>query len=254
MRGLQDKGVLITGGSRGIGRATAQRFLEEGARVFICGLESDEVEATVRELAGFGWIQGIACDVSREDDVARLADEAERALNGIDILIDNAGIAWEEPFLEMKVENWDRILDVNLRGMFMVAQAVARKMVARGKGGAMVLMSSTSGLLGEDKYAHYDASKGGVLLLAKTMAIELGKHGIRVNALCPGYILTPLAESIDSPEFIKAYTEKILLKRVGRPEEVAAAYAFLASDDASFVHGAELVVDGGQIAFKGILS
>lgn len=144
MRGLKDKGVLITG-DRGIGKATAQRFLEEGSRV-ICGLESDEVDATIHEFASLGWIQGVTCDVSREDDVTRMADEAEHALNGIDILIDNAGIAWEEPFLDMKVENWSKILDVNLRGMFLVAQAAARKMVARGKGGAaMVLMSSTSG-------------------------------------------------------------------------------------------------------------
>ncbi len=248
MRGLSGKGVLITGGSRGIGLATTRRFLEEGARVFICGLEEDEVNNTLRELATLGTIHGIACDISVESQVERLVNEAEAALGGIDVLLDNAGIAWEEPFLDMTTANWERLLSVNLTGMFMVAREVARKMVERGKGGSIVLMSSKNGLAGEVKYAHYNASKGGIILLMKTMALELGKYGIRVNALCPGYILTPLAESIDSPEFIAAYVNYIPLGRVGRPEEIAAAYAFLASDEASFMHGTELLIDGGQLA------
>lgn len=248
MRGLTNKGVLITGGSRGIGYATAKRFLEEGARVFICGLEQDEVSRTIEEFSSLGSIQGIACDISQEEQVAQLVYKAENALGGIDVLIDNAGIAWEEEFLQIKPENWDKIMAVNLRGMFLVAQAVAKKMVERGKGGAIVLMSSKNGLAGEVKYAHYNTSKAGIVLLMKTMALELGKYGIRVNALCPGYILTPLAESIDSPEFIADYVKYIPLGRVGKPEEIAAAYAFLASDDASFMHGAELLVDGGHLA------
>ncbi|QBD76471.1 SDR family oxidoreductase [Ktedonosporobacter rubrisoli] len=248
MRGLKGKSVLITGGSRGIGQATAQRFLEEGSQVFICGLEREEVEQTVEKLAKLGKIQGIACDVSVEDQVLDLVAQAEHALGGIDILIDNAGIAWEEPFLEITAEHWDKIIAVNLRGMFLVAREVARRMVARGKGGAIVLMSSKNGLAGEVKYAHYNASKGAVVMLMKTMALELGPHNIRVNALCPGYILTPLAESIDSPEFIAAYVNNIPLGRLGRPAEVAAAYAFLASDDASFMHGTELLLDGGQLS------
>ncbi len=248
MRGLTDKGVLITGGSRGIGLAAAQRFLEEGARVFICGLEQDEVEQTVGTLAKHGSIQGMQCDVSQEEQVLHLVEEAEQGLHEIDILIDNAGIAWEENFLDITAEHWDKIIAVNLRGMFLVAREVSKRMVARGKGGAIVLMSSKNGLAGEVKYAHYNASKGAIIMLMKTMALELGPHGIRVNALCPGYILTPLAESIDSPEFIAAYSNNIPLGRVGRPEEIAAAYAFLASDDASFMHGTELLVDGGQLA------
>lgn len=248
MRGLTGKGVLITGGSRGIGRATAQRFLEEGTRVFICGLESEEVEQTVRDLTRLGHITGLACDVSQGAEVARLVEAADRTLGGIDILINNAGIAWEEPFLEISAEHWDGMLAVNLRGMFLVAQAVARHMVARGKGGAIVNMSSTNGLVGEDKFAHYNASKGGILLLTKTMAIELGRHGIRVNALCPGFILTPLNEALGDDSFREVYVrQKIPLGRIGRPEEVAAAYAFLASDDASFIHGEGLVIDGGQL-------
>ena len=250
MRGLKDKGVLITGGSRGIGFATAQRFLEEGARVFICSRKKDGIDHAVGELSTLGNVNGLACDVSKVDDVALLITQAEQFLNEIDILINNAGVAWEEPFLEITPLNWDKVLAINLRGMFLVAQAVAQKMVARGKGGAIVNMSSTNGLVGEDKYAHYGASKGGVLMLTKTMAIELGPYGIRVNAVCPGYIVTPMSETIDDPEFVAAYArDKIPLNRVGTVGEVAAAYAFLASDDATFIHGTELVIDGGQLAF-----
>jgi 3-oxoacyl-[acyl-carrier protein] reductase len=249
VRGLRDKGVLITGGSRGIGKATVERFLDEGARVVTCARDAAELDRTVQELSPRGSVQGIPCDVSQPDEVARLVDAADAALGGIDILINNAGIAWEQDFLTMTVEEWDRLLAVNLRGAFLVAQAVARTMVSRARGGAIVNMSSTNGLVGENRYAHYDASKGGILQMTKTMALELGKHGIRVNAVCPGYIQTPMSEAIDDPAFVAAYVrDKIPLGRVGRPEDVAAAYAYLASDDAAFIHGTGLVIDGGQLA------
>jgi NAD(P)-dependent dehydrogenase (short-subunit alcohol dehydrogenase family) len=249
MRGLKDKGVLISGGSSGLGRAAAQRFLEEGARVFLCGHEAAGVEQTIAELSQLGHIAGIVCDVRYEDQVARLVAAAEGDLGAIDVLCNNAGIAWEESFLEITPANWDQILAVNLRGMFLVAQAAARRMVARGQGGAIINMASKNGLFGEVKYAHYNASKGGVVLLTKTMALELGAHNIRVNALCPGYIVTPLSEAIDDPAFVEAYARNYIpLGRVGRMDEVAAAYAFLASDDASFIHGECLVVDGGHLA------
>lgn len=253
MRGLRDKRVLISGGSSGIGKATAQRFLEEGARVFLCGLGPEEVDSAIAELREFGTASGIPVDVGREEGVARLIDAACAALGGIDILINNAGIGWREPFLEITPSHWDHMIAVNLRGMFLVAQAVARVLVDQGGGGVIVNMSSTNGLGGEADYAHYNASKGGVLLLTKTMAVELGPYGIRVNALCPGFIETPLNEAISAglggKGFAEAYAgDHIPLGRTGRPSEVAAAYAFLASDDASFVTGAELVIDGGQLA------
>ena len=253
MRGLPGKRVLISGGSSGIGQATAQRFLEEGARVFLCGLDPDEVDAAVAGLAEFGTAAGIAADVSREDDVTRLVESACEALGGIDVLINNAGVAWREPFLRITASHWDRMIAVNLRGMFLVAQAVARVLVDQGGGGVILNMSSTNGLGGEADYAHYNASKGGVLLLTKTMAVELGPHGIRVNALCPGYIQTPLNAAISADlggqEFADAYAAgSIPLGRAGRSSEVAAVYAFLASDDASFITGAEIVIDGGQLA------
>ena len=252
MRGLRDKGVLVSGGTSGIGLATAERFIEEGSRVFVSGLDQGEVAAAVAVLAQHGDVAGLACDVSAESDVGRLVDTAEEALNGVDVLINNAGTARRDRFLDIAVSDWDRILAVNLRGMFLVAQAVSKRMAERGRG-VIVNMSSTNGLAGEENYAHYNASKGGVLQLTKTMAIELGQHGIRVNALCPGFIRTPLNDAISAQlgaeEFEAAYVAaRIPLRRVGRTDEVAAAYAFLASDDASFVHGAALVVDGGQLA------
>ena len=252
MRGLRGKRVLISGGSSGIGLATAHRFLDEGSRVFLAGLDQREVDSALAGLRPSGEVSGLACDVSLEGYVARMVAAAHRALGGIDVLINNAGTARRDPFLAIAAGDWDRIVAVNLRGMFLVAQAVSRHMAERG-GGVIINMSSTNGLAGEEDYAHYNASKGGVLLLTKTMAVELGNHGIRVNALCPGYIRTPLNEAMSASaggtEFETAYArERIPLGRAGEAEEVAAAYAFLASDDASFIHGAALVIDGGQLA------
>jgi NAD(P)-dependent dehydrogenase (short-subunit alcohol dehydrogenase family) len=253
MRGLAGKRVLVSGGSSGIGQATAQRFLEEGARVFLCGLDPDQVDGAVAGLAAFGTVTGIAADVSREDDVTRLVTSACEALGGVDVLINNAGVAWREPFLRITAAHWDQMMAVNLRGMFLVAQAVARVLVDQGGGGVIVNMSSTNGLGGEADYAHYNATKAGVLLLTKTMAVELGPVGVRVNALCPGYIETPLNAAISADlggkDFADAYASgSIPLGRPGRSSEVAAGYAFLASDDASFITGAEIVIDGGQLA------
>ncbi len=248
MRGLTDKAVLVSGGSSGIGKATVRRFLEEGSRVVFCGHDEGEVRATTAELSPLGSVDGVTCDVSREDDVTRLVEAAESALGPIDVLINNAGIARKDPFLEIDVAEWDRILRVNLTGMFLVAQAVARRMVAR-KAGVIVNMASTNALGGEENFAHYNASKGGVLQLTRTMAVELGRHGIRVNCLCPGFIRTPLNDALGDEAFVEAYErERIPLGRAGTAEEVAAAYAFLASDDASFIHGEALVIDGGQLA------
>jgi 3-oxoacyl-[acyl-carrier protein] reductase len=244
--------VLVTGGASGIGEATSSRFLREGATVVVVDLSEDNLRAAEGRLTpvaaeGGGAIVLEQADVVRPHDVDAVVRRAVERFGGIDVLISNAGIAYQEPFLEISLEHWDRTLQVNLTGMFVVTQRVAREMVAAGAG-AIVLTSSTNGLVGEDKYAHYNASKGGVTLLMKSLALELGPHAIRVNAVCPGYIVTPLAESLDGPAFMEAYRQSLPLRRLGRPEDVAGLFAFLASDDAAFITGETVVIDGGQLA------
>jgi NAD(P)-dependent dehydrogenase (short-subunit alcohol dehydrogenase family) len=248
MRGLQGKGVLIAGGTSGIGLAAARRFLDEGARVYAVGL-GDEVVPAREQLAPLGAVEVAPADVSDERDVDAFVPAAETFLGRIDVLINNAGIARRARFLDTEVAEWDRTIAVNLRGMFLVAQAVARRMVGDGRGGVIVNMASTNALGGEEDFAHYNASKGGVLQLTRTMAVELGPEGVRVNCVCPGFIDTPLNRALGDEDDFHAYErDRIPLGRRGTAEEVAAVYAFLASDEASFVHGAAVVVDGGQTA------
>ncbi|TNJ68378.1 SDR family oxidoreductase [Paenibacillus hemerocallicola] len=244
------KTVLITGAGRGIGKAIALRFASEGAALALVSNVESDLLATAEELAATGAsVRTFVVDVSDHNQVEAAVGAAVRHFGRIDILVNNAGIAWEEPVLGITPDHWRKIIDVNLNGTFWVAQAVANRMAEQG-GGVIVNMASTNGLVGEANYAHYNASKGGVVLLTKTMAIELGGKGIRVNAVCPGYIQTPMSEAIDSPEFIEQYIRaKIPLGRVGKPEDVAGVFAFLASDDAAFITGETIVVDGGQLAF-----
>ncbi|CAN7769227.1 SDR family NAD(P)-dependent oxidoreductase [Paenibacillus sp. LjRoot153] len=242
--------VMVTGASRGIGRATAERFAAEGAHLALLSNDRAELEQTARDFADLGYtVLPLCVDISIPQQVDHAIDQAISLLGRIDILINNAGIAWEEAFLDITDHNWQQILNVNLNGMFYVSQRVSRHMVKQ-QSGCILNMASTNGLVGEEKYAHYNASKGGVVLLTKTMALELGRYNIRVNAVCPGYIQTPLTESIDDSEFMDNYIRnKIPLGRLGKTEDVAGVFAFLASQDATFITGESIVVDGGQLAF-----
>ena len=249
MRGLIDKNVLIAGGTSGIGLAAARRFLDEGSRVFVAGIDAEELAGVLGSLTELGTVDGTAGDVSDEHEADSIVGSAVESLGRIDVLINNAGVALKSEFLATTSDVWDRTLAVNLRGMFLMARAVARLMIVDGRGGAIINMASTNALGGEADFAAYNASKGGVLQLTRTMAVELGSRGVRVNCVCPGFIDTPLNRALaDEDEFVEYERTRIPLGRRGRSEEVAAVYAFLASDDASFVHGSAIVVDGGQTA------
>jgi 3-oxoacyl-[acyl-carrier protein] reductase len=246
---LEGKTAIITGAGRGIGQAIAKKFLLEGARVLICDIVPDRLEQTTLELAMFGEVHSLVGDVSRSDFCDSVVQKSIEVFGKIDILVNNAGIAVFAPFLELSEEVWDQTLNVNLKSMFLLSQRVAREMVTRGAGGAIVNMASTNGLLGERDLVAYNASKSGVILLTKTLAIELAEHHIRVNCVAPGLIRTALALEGGSNEgFLEEYLQKIPLRRQGTPDEVANVFAFLASDEASFVTGETVVIDGGQLA------
>jgi NAD(P)-dependent dehydrogenase (short-subunit alcohol dehydrogenase family) len=244
VRGLKGKRVLITGGAGGIGTATAARFLEEGARVVVLDCDDAALGRLKHQLpAASGFIRA---DVSHAGDVARAFEALDDLVGGLDVLINNAGISIRHRFVDISPQEWRQVIDVNLNGVFLVAQQAARRMLA-GEGGVILNMGSTNGLMGYHYYADYNASKAGVIELTRSMALELAPT-VRVNAVCPGFILTPMQEAEYTPEMRRAFASKLPLDRLGRPEDVAALFAFLASDDAAFITGQYFVIDGGEIA------
>ncbi len=244
MRGLDGKSVLITGGASGIGRATAKRFLEEGSRVVV--LDHDRA-ASARLREELPALSGtIIADVSDVKAVARAFSELDLICQGIDILINNAGISIRHSLMDITPEEWQQVIDVNLNGVFYVAQQAARRMLAAGSG-VIINMGSTNGLMGYPYYADYNASKAGVIELTRSMALELAPT-VRVIAVCPGYVLTPMQEAEYSPEMLEAVNRKIPLGRHATPEEIAALFTFLASDEAPYITGQHIVIDGGETA------
>ena len=243
MKGLQGKRVVVTGGTRGIGEATSRRFLDEGARVVALALGEEEIATAIRVP---GLAAALRCDVADAQQVADAFARVDELLGGVDVLVANAGISIRKPFLEIEAADWQRVLDVNLTGVFQCAQQAARRMHAAG-GGVILMTASTNGLTGHEHYAGYNASKAGVILLARTMALELAPK-VRVNAVCPGYVLTPMQEAEYSPEMLAEVNASIPLGRHAAPEEIAALYAFLASDEGGYFTGAVISIDGGETA------
>lgn len=244
MEGLGNKRILITGGAKGIGAATAARFLKEGARVVILDCDEAALQRIEKEMDG---LEGtIRADVSDVEAVNRAFDELDRLVQGLDVLINNAGVSIRHPFLDMNPEEWFKVINVNLNGVFYVAQQAACRMV-EGDGGVILNMGSTNGLTGYPYYTAYNSSKAGVIELTRSMALELAPK-VRVNAVCPGYILTPMQEAEYTPQMLRDCESKVPLARLGKPEEVAALFAFLASDEAQFITGQTFVIDGGEIA------
>lgn len=247
---LPGKHALVTGGTRGMGRAIALGFAREGADVAIFYRQSEESAHEVVEEIRRAGRRGVALRVDTSSRVEVVAGVAEvlGEFEHLDILVNNAGIATRRHFLELTDEEWDRVHSVNLRGYFLVGQTVARHMAAR-RSGVIINVSSLNQQKARRERSHYLASKGGVLMLTRGMAVDLAPYGIRVNALAPGTIETDInrADLVD-PAFRKERESNILLGRLGRPEEIVGAALFLASDDSSFVTGASLLVDGGATA------
>ena len=244
MRGLKNKMVLITGGAGGIGRVTAERFLEEGARVIVFDKDQQACRLLEKDLPGLE--SSIIVNVSDAKSVEKAFLEYDERYDELDILINNAGISYRHSFLDITPEEWQTVISINLNGIFYVAQQAAKRMLA-GDGGVIINMGSSNALMGYHYYADYNASKAGVVELTRSMALELGPK-IRVNAICPGFIMTPMQESEYTPKMRQEFEEKLPLRRLGKPEDVAALFAFLASDDAAFITGEYIVIDGGEIA------
>ncbi len=247
---LADRVALVTGAASGIGQATAQRFLAEGARVAAADLNGDGLQA---EFSGQDGAITVVGDVSEPADAARMAAAAVESFGAIDILVNCAGIARYTNFLELPLEEWQLVQDVNSTGTFLMAQAVARHMVAQGPADhsrAIVNIASVEAhvVLASSGHpqVHYNASKGAVHMTTRALAIELAPHGIRVNSICPGLTETPLAAyALATPERRASISKQVPLGRVAQPREIAAAALFLASEDASYITGEALVVDGG---------
>jgi NAD(P)-dependent dehydrogenase (short-subunit alcohol dehydrogenase family) len=252
---LKDKVALVTGAASGIGRATAALFGQEGAKVMCADLDGEGAERMARQIADSGGeAASVQADVSVAADVERMVRETVERWGRIDILFNNAGIEFGLPVTQVPEEEWDRLIDVNLKGVFLGCKYAIPEMLKQG-GGSIVNTASVAGLRGTAWMSTYSASKGGVVLLTKSLAQEWGTQNVRVNAVCPGVIRTPMAEQAvargellfgsDPDETWRRIAQAHAMGRVGEADEVARAVLFLASDEASFVTGAALPVDGG---------
>ena len=252
---FRGKKAVVVGGStrKGIGRSTAVRFLKEGMEhVFLVADRAEELQATAREIDGQeGRVTPVVADVSRTADCVRIVETAIRQGGRLDVLVNNVAAWTEESFLDMKEESWDRVVGVILKSSFLLGQQAAR--VMKEQGGGVILYTSSVSALGASKlFSHYAAAKAGVNNLVRNMAIELAPYRIRVNGVCPGPLNTQQSVDVCGEETMKKFREHFPLvplgERLGEPDEIAATFAFLASDDASYITGQNIVVDGGLTA------
>lgn len=246
---LRGKVALVTGASRGLGRAMAQGLAEAGADLVITSRHLSEVEHTASELASGGRkVLPLQADVTRAAEVEKAVTRAVAALGGIDILVNNAGINIRKPALDLTESDWDQTLDINLKGCFLVAQAVGRHMLARQRGSVVNIASMLASVVHADRAA-YASSKGGLVQLTKVLAVEWAPSNVRVNAICPGPFLTDLNKPIlNDPEKVKYFMDRLPMKRFGKPEELVGSVIFLASEASSFITGTTIYIDGGWTA------
>jgi 3-oxoacyl-[acyl-carrier protein] reductase len=235
------KTVIITGSARGIGKIIAEKFASMGANVVISDIELEQAEATAGEIGGTAF--GVKADVTDQEDIDNLFEKTKKEFGQIDIVVNNAGITRDTLMIRMSEKDWDMVLDINLKGSFLVTKTAAKYMMKQ-RYGRIVNISSVVGLTGNAGQANYSASKAGMIGLTKSAAKELGGRGITVNAIAPGFIATDMTENL--PEEAKeGFLGRVLIKRPGTPEDVASAVLFLASDEASYITGQVLAVDGG---------
>ncbi len=242
---LKNKVCIITGAARGIGKASAIKFSSNGAKVIICDLDDAVVQSTVKELSEYGEVKGFAVDVTKPEEIRHMVAEVLKTYGRIDVLINNAGITADSTLMKMTTEQFDRVIDVNLKGTFNCTKEVAPAMIQGGKG-KIINASSVVGLYGNFGQTNYAASKFGVIGMTKTWAKELGRKNINVNAVAPGFILTEM--TMKMPEnVLNMMKEKSPLNKLGTPEDVANVFMFLASDESDFIHGTVISVDGGVV-------